>query len=117
MTAGTGLSGLPLIQLSPAGASGQYLTVEFVRRMTASGSGVVYTVQFTSSLDSATIDWEAGGTESVPPINARWERVLVTDTVAVGAGAPTRFARVAVTQAAAAAATVQTSRLRAAARK
>ena len=117
MTAGTGLCGLPLIQLSPAGASGQSLTVEFVRRTAASGSGVTYAVQFTPGLDPATVDWEAGGTESVTPINARWERVLVTDTVTVGAGASARFARVAVTQPPAAAAASQTARRRTTVRK
>ena len=116
MTAGTGLCGLPLIHLSPTGASGQCLTVEFVRRTAASGSGVTYAVQFSPGLDAATVDWEAGGTESVTPINARWERVVVTDTVSVGAAAPARFARVAVTQTPPAAAG-QSSRLRAAAQR
>ena len=114
MTTGTGLSGLPLIQLASVGDSDQRLTVEFVRRTAASGSGVTYAVQFTPGLDPATVAWEAGGTESVTPINARWERVLVTDTVSAGAGTPARFARVAVTQTAAATTSAQTTRLRAA---
>lgn len=98
MTADTGVRGLPLIQLALVGDADKRLTVEFVRRTAASGAGLTYTVQYTDNLDPASARWEAGGTESVAAINARWERVKVTDTVAVGSATPSRFARVVVTQ-------------------
>ncbi len=98
MTAGTGLRGLPLIQLETVAPSDQRLTVEFVRRTAGSGSGVTYAVQFTSDLNTP---WQTGGTESVTAINERWERVKVTDTVSAGATVPARFARVLVEQEAA----------------
>ncbi len=99
MVAGTGLRGLPLIQIEAVSDTESRLTVEFVRRTAASQSGIVYAVQWTSSLAPGSVDWQAGGTESVTSINARWERVKVTDTVAIGNGTPARFARVAVTPA------------------
>ena len=99
MVADTGLRGLPLIRPEAVSATEVRLTVEYVRRTAASHSGIVYSVQWTSSLALDSAGWNTGGTESVTPINARWERVKATDSVAVGSGAPARFARVAVTQA------------------
>ena len=99
MIAGTGVRGLPLIQLEPVGDADFRLTVEYVRRTVASGSGITYAVQFTSSLAPVAADWQTTETESVTSINARWDRVKVTDTVSLGSGSPTRFARVAVTPA------------------
>ena len=99
MTPGTGVRGLPLVRLEPISAtSDTRLTVEFVRRTADSGAGLTYVVQFTSSLDPATVNWQASGTENVTPINARWERVKVTDSVGAGSEYPMRFARVSVTQ-------------------
>ncbi len=98
MTAGTGLRGLPLIRLEQVNATDQRLTVEFVRRTAGSGAGLTYATQFTPDLRGG---WQAGGTESTTPINARWERVKVTDAVAVGGTVPARFARVLVSQEAA----------------
>lgn len=92
MTADTGLRGLPLIRLETVGAD-RRLTVEFVRRTAGSGAGLTYAVQFAT--DPAAADWQTGGMESVTAINARWERVKVTDSVSAAAR---RFARVAVTQ-------------------
>ena len=98
MIAGTGTRGLPLVRLETVAEGDQRLTVEFVRRTAASGSGLTYAVQFATDLAAG--DWQAGGTESVTAINARWERVKVTDTVSAGgSGAAARFARVAVTMA------------------
>lgn len=97
LTAGTGLRGLPLIRLETTDTGDQRLTVEFVRRTAASGSGLTYTPQFAGGL--ATTDWQAatgGGAATVVAINARWERVKVTDTVPL-TSANQRFARVAVT--------------------
>ena len=102
MVAGTGVRGLPLVGLETVAEGDQRLTVEFVRRTAGSGSGVTYAVQFATDLAAG--NWQTGGTESVAAINARWERVKVTDTVPVGSGGGVagRFARVAVTMAAAA---------------
>ena len=91
MTAGTGLSGLPLVRLENVVGVGPRLTVEFVRRTAASIAGITYAAQFASGLGK----WQTGGTESVTAINGRWERVKVTDPVAPGAA---RFARVLVTR-------------------
>ena len=91
MVAGSGLRGLPLIQLEAVSPTDNRLTVEFVRRTVASGAGLTYTTEFATDLTAG--DWEAGGTESVTAINARWERVKVTDDGPVGAR---RFARVKV---------------------
>ena len=96
MTAGTGLRGLPLIQLENIAGVGPRLTVEFVRRTATSGATITYTTQFTSNLGQ-TDGWQAGGAESVTAINERWERVKVTDDAA----GPARFARVLVTRTAA----------------
>lgn len=103
MTASTGLRGLPLIRVeSVAPTNEPRLTVEFVRRTADSGAGLTYAVQFTSDLapsGGGSAVWQTGGTESVTPINARWERVKVTDSVVVGADPNQgRFARVVVTQ-------------------
>ncbi len=91
----TGIRGLPLVRLESGTGGDTHLTVEYVRRATASGSGLTYTVQFTSDL-AASNGWRAEGTEAATSINARWERVKVTDSVAVGGGATQRFARVVV---------------------
>lgn len=97
LTAGTGGSGLPLVRLEAVPAMGDaQLTVEFVRRTAGSGSGLTYAAQFTNDLAAGS--WQKGGTESVTAINARWERVKVTDGIPAGTGgAGRRFARVAVT--------------------
>jgi hypothetical protein len=53
------------------------LTIEFVRRSSASGSGLTYTPEFSSNLNV----WTSLGTTSVTTINPRWERVKVIDTL------------------------------------
>ena len=99
MIAGTGLRGLPLIQAEQISATDQRLTVEFVRRTASSGSGLTYTEQFASSLTGSAADWQDfEGQEMVTPINARWERVKIIDTISLGDANPTRFARVSVSQ-------------------
>ncbi len=105
MTADTGVRGLPLIRQEPiASADDLRLTVEFVRRTAGSGSGLTYAVQFANDLATAAAAWQTADAsqEVVTPINARWERVKVTDGVAAptAAGSAARFARVVVTQAA-----------------
>ncbi len=98
MTAGTGLRGLPLVQLENIAGVGPRLTVEFVRRTATSGAALTYTTQFTADPGHAG-GWQAGGTENVTAINERWERVKVTDNTPA---ASARFARVLVTRTAAA---------------
>ena len=97
MTAATGLRGLPLIRPEAVAANDSRLTVEFVRRTTASGSGLSYTVQFASVLTGSGDDWQdSDGQETVTAINDRWERVKATDVVSINSTHPARFARVAV---------------------
>ena len=90
MISGTGLRGLPLVRVE-SGAGGDHLTIEFVRRTAAGGSGVTCIPQFSDDLS----DWQIGGTESVTPINSRWDRVKVTDTAVVSSVAK-RFVRLKV---------------------
>ncbi len=96
MAAGTGLRGLPLIQTETLPDGSTQLTVEFVRRTTAGRPRITYTAQFAASSASGTPHWQAGGTQSVTSINARWDRVKVTDTVTTAPGSPARLARVVV---------------------
>ncbi len=90
MVAETGISGLPLVMTEPF-SGGDHLTLEFVRRTTASGAGLTYTPEFSSDLD----DWTAGGAATVTAINSRWERVKVVDPRT--ATDDPRFARLRVT--------------------
>ncbi len=104
LTAGAGLRGLPLIRVETLAPSNESrLTVEFVRRTAASGAGLTYSVQFADSLaPGGGGTWQASnGSEAVTSINARWERVKVTDSVAaIGGGeGQSRLARVVVMQA------------------
>ncbi len=87
LTPGTGVSGLPSIQSTGAGAS-RRLRVEFVRRRNV--SGLTCRAQFGSTL----VDFANGaGTETVTTINADWERVVIEDTVNQGTSTR-RFGRV-----------------------
>jgi hypothetical protein len=86
MLPNTGLRGLPLVAVES-----DHLTLEFVRRTSASGSGLTYTPQFSSDLD----DWQVLGSETVVAINPRWERVKIVDPITTGS-ASKRFARVKV---------------------
>jgi hypothetical protein len=86
-----GLRGLPVVAVE-AISGGDHLTIEFVRRTSASGAGLTYTPQFSSGLG----DWESVGTEAAVAINPRWERVKVTDPMATTA-TTRRFARLGVT--------------------
>ncbi len=92
MEPGTGLRGLPALSLATVDGNTR-LTLEFVRRTSTSGAGLTYTPQFSSDL----LDWQSGGgTETVTPINPRWERVKVVDFLST-LEAPKRFARLCVT--------------------
>lgn len=86
-----GLSGLPSVRVETISGEDR-VTIEFVRRTGASGSGLTYTSQFSSDLD----DWSVAGTEIVEAINPRWERVKVVDSLTTLASSK-RFARLRVT--------------------
>ena len=90
MQAATGLRGLPLVRVENIAGSDR-LTIEFVRRTVASGANLTYTPEFSSDL----IDWDEDGTETVVPINPRWERVKFVDLLTIG-DAPHRSARLRV---------------------
>jgi hypothetical protein len=90
MQPNTGTRGLPAIRLENI-AGADRLTMEFVRRTSTSGSGLTYIPEFSSDL----IDWQAMGTESVTAIDARWDRVKITDSLTTS-GTPRRFARLRV---------------------
>jgi hypothetical protein len=91
MTAGDGLRGLPLVRLEQI-VDNERLTIEYVRRSAASGSGLSYIPEFSSNL----VDWQAVGSETVEPLNPRWERVKIVDSPTTGETV-TRFARLRVT--------------------
>jgi hypothetical protein len=92
MVAGTGLRGLPLVRVENISGNDR-VTIEFVRRTVASGSGLAYTPQFSDDL----LTWPGTGTETVTSINPRWDRVKVVDTQNVSASAK-RFARLKVVE-------------------
>ena len=90
LVAGSGTAGLPIAQSVGVGAA-QRLQLEFIRRKTATGSGVTYEAQFGSDLAG----WITAATaDSVTSIDATWERVRISDPIA---GAAQRFGRVRVT--------------------
>lgn len=90
MTPGTGLRGLPTVRMETISGTDR-LTIEFVRRSAASGSGLTYVPEFSSDL----VAWDSGGTTTVTEINPRWERVKMEDPGAAVDGR--RFARLRVT--------------------
>jgi len=90
MPPGSGLRGLPAVRVENISGNDR-LTIEFVRRVAGSGSDIIYTPQFSGGLWA----WQPGGDETVTPINPRWERVKVVDTVNAGEQ-PRRFARLMV---------------------
>lgn len=85
-----GVRGLPSIRVEGSGGE-RRLTIEYIRRSAASDPGVTYAAQFTGNLVSGA--WQTAAAETATPINARWDRVKVTDPGSTGA----RFARVQVT--------------------
>ena len=90
MVANTGVRGLPLVRVETIFGA-DHLTIEFVRRTAASGSGLTYEARFSSEL----ANWDAVGTENVA-INPRWERVKIVDSLTTSA-TTRRFARLDVT--------------------
>ncbi len=90
MEPGNGLHGLPVVRLESI-SGGERVTVEFVRRTVASGAGLTYVAEFSADLGN----WEDVGTETVAPINPRWERVKRVDAL-TSAVSSRRFSRLRV---------------------
>lgn len=67
-----GSSGLPRVEVTEEGEQ-PLLTVEFVRKR---NSGLTYIPEYSATLDGFE---PLGGTETVTPINAEWERVTVIE--------------------------------------
>ena len=89
LTAGTGTTGLPLIR-----RTGQppVFSIQYLRLKAATNPELIYTPQFSSSLDGT---WSAfTGTETVQSIDSEWERVTVED--AITNPPSTRFGKVKV---------------------
>ena len=79
-------AGLPFAESDPSGK----LALTFIRRKTASNSGISYAVEFSDALAA----WDVNGsaTESAVSIDTTFERVTVTDS----ASPASRFVRVKV---------------------
>ncbi|RYD21325.1 MAG: hypothetical protein EOP88_11770 [Verrucomicrobiaceae bacterium] len=92
MTPATGLRGTPFVQVETVGGD-ERVTIEFVRRTAGSGAGLTYEPRFSSDLETT---WQPPASETVTPINSRWERVKAIDPV-TSTSTDRRFARVAVT--------------------
>ncbi len=90
MAPATGLRGLPLVRVENISGA-DHVTIEYVRRAAGSGSGLTYTPQFSSDLNT----WVTTGTVTVTTINPRWEGVKIVDA-STTVGTPKRFARVKV---------------------
>ncbi|MES2466363.1 MAG: hypothetical protein V4675_03590 [Verrucomicrobiota bacterium] len=91
MVANNGLRGLPLVRVETISGADR-VTIEFVRRTAASGSGLRYGPLFSSDLAK----WDAVGTVNVVAINPRWERVKIVDALTTSA-TMRRFVRLDVT--------------------
>lgn len=91
MMSGTGLRGLPVCRLENIGGINR-LTIEFVRRTTGSGAALTYVPEYSDNL----MDWNVVGTESATPLNSRWDRVKMTDSLTTNDSAK-RFVRLRVT--------------------
>ena len=90
MIPNTGLRGLPAVRLESIMGNDR-LTIEFVRRTSASVSGLTYIPEFSTDL----LDWQAVGTETFTTINPRWERVKIVDSLTTQ-DSSRRFARLRV---------------------
>lgn len=90
MQPGAGLRGLPTGYVETVDGAA-HLTLEFVRRTSGSAAGLTYTPEFSADM----INWQCGGTQTVTPLNPRWERVKVVDLLTTSE-ASKRFARLSV---------------------
>ncbi len=83
-----GSAGLPLVGVESGTGK---LQITFIRRKASTGSGITYSAEFSDALASWAVNPSA--TESATSLDATFERVTVTDSVA---SQPKRFARVKV---------------------
>ncbi len=88
LLASDGSAGLPLLGVNGFGQ----LQITFIRRKASTGSGITYSVEFSDALATWAVNPSA--TEGVTSLDATFERVTVTDSLAAPAK---RFARVKVT--------------------
>lgn len=73
----------------------RFLQMEYFRRVTSSTLDVSYTVEWSNSLDAT--DWQGGGQMiSVSPVNTKWEKITIRDTVSI-TSTTRRFCRVKIT--------------------
>ncbi len=84
-------SGLPIGSMITDAQGKRRVRLEYIRRI---GSGITYIPQFSGNL-SATGWATAGGTVTITPVNASWERCLVDDTESTTTSVK-RFGRVKV---------------------
>jgi len=89
-----GAGGLPLVVLDAEGR----LTVTFVRRKVSTLPGVSYQVQFSNDVDGSFVENPSAITSTPVSIDAIWERVTVTDSVAASDSNPKRFTRLQVAE-------------------
>jgi hypothetical protein len=86
-------AGLPLVELAAAPGGGHRLRVEFLRHRADSLPGIATAARFSADLAA----WQdSGQEESVTPLDALWERVVVVEDTP--AGSARRFACVVVTR-------------------
>lgn len=85
-----GTNGLPTVRYLP-NTSGGILQVQYVRRKSATVSGLTYGIQFSGNLAT----WSTNQTSAASSLNADWERVTVRDVVP--GPNPNRFARLILT--------------------
>lgn len=90
LESGSGTDGLPLIEIREFSGE-RRLVIEYLRR--TGDPDLSYIPQFNPGL--LLPDWAAGGSETVSPINASWDRVVREDSVNLS-GAEMRFARLRV---------------------
>ncbi len=91
MVANTGVRGLPLVRVETIFGA-DHVTIEFVRRTAASGSGLTYEPRFSSDLEN----WDIVGMAGAVAINERWERVKIVDPLTTSVTSR-RFVRLDVT--------------------
>ena len=89
-----GAGGLPIVVLDAEGR----LTVTFVRRKVSTLPGVSYQVQFSNDVDGSFVENPSAITSTPVSIDAIWERVTVTDSVAASDSTPKRFTRLQVAE-------------------
>jgi hypothetical protein len=86
----SGTAGLPVVGLDGSGR----LTITYIRSIALPAPGISYAVQFKTAVSDPTWAVNPSATESITPINASYERVVVTDSIVAN---PSRFVRVQVT--------------------